>query len=441
MTLPTITMSEYQARRERVLNQIADDAIVIIPAASERVRTGDSTHSFRQHSDFFYLTGFNEPDAVLVLAKNHKQVTYILFNRPRDPAKEIWDGYRAGQDGAIQDLLADESYPFSSFVEKLPQLLEGRKTVYFSIGYCEKFDTLIMQAVKSLQKMVRRGVCAPQSFVDIGPIVHEMRLIKSEQELAIMRQAGAISVEAHKRAMQACQPGKPEYALEAETMYEFYRCGCRHVAYTPIVGGGPNACILHYINNDKVLNDGDLLLIDAGGELYNYASDITTTFPVNGRFNPEQKAIYELVLSAQQQAVAMVKPGLRWNALQEKIAAVLTKGLVDLDILHGNVDELITQEAYKPFYMHLSGHWLGLDTHDVGSYKINGEWRELKANMVLTIEPGLYIAAGSVGVDPKWWNIGVRIEDDVRVTETGCEVLTPGLPRTVADIEAFMARN
>jgi len=438
MHLPTISATEYQARRHHVLNQIAKDAIVIIAAAKELTRTGDSTHSFRQQSDFYYLTGFNEPDAVLVLARVNQQDHFILFNRQRDPAKELWDGKRSGQEGAIKDFGANEAYPVEMFTEKLPQLLENFSEIYFPIGQCERFDAIIIQAMKSLQRMVRRGVNAPQQLRNIAPIVHEMRLIKSEAELAIMRKVGAISVEAHKQAMRVCKPGLYEYEVEAELTYTFSRHGCAHVAYTPIVGGGSNACILHYVSNRERLNAGDLLLVDAGGELYNYASDITTTFPVSGQFSPEQKALYELVLTAQQSAIAIIRPGLRWDEIQQKIVHILTQGLVELGILKGDVETLIADGAYRRFYMHLSGHWLGLDTHDAGIYKSGDTWRTLQPNMVLTVEPGLYVPANSEGVDPKWWNIGIRIEDDICVTVDGYEVLTPGLPRTVADIEAFM---
>ncbi len=437
----TISATEYQSRRRLVLDQIAEDAVVIIPAASERIRTGDSTFSFRQNSDFYYLTGFDEPDAVLVLAKVHQQVRFILFTRPRDPARELWDGKREGLEGAVKHIGADEAYLFSEFKERLPTLLENRRQIYFPIGQCAHFDETLIQAMTGLQRMVRRGIQAPQQLCNIAPIVHEMRLIKSEAEIAMMRQAGAISVEAHKQAMKACKPNMYEYELEAELAYVFAKRGCRHVAYSSIVGGGCNACILHYITNQDKLKDGELVLIDAGGELYNYASDITTTFPVNGRFNSEQKALYELVLSAQQTAVKLIKPGLRWDEIQQTIVRVLTEGLVALGILKGHVDTLIEEGSYRRFYMHLSGHWLGLDTHDVGAYKEGDNWRLLQANMVLTVEPGLYIAAGSEGVDKKWWDIGIRIEDDVRVTSEGYEVLTPGLPRTVADIEAFMAAS
>lgn len=441
MTTFTVSAEEYKARRHQVLNQVAEDAIVIIPAAHELIRTGDSTFAFRQQSDFYYLTGFNEPDAILVLARFNHQDRFILFTRPRDPAKELWDGKREGLEGAVKNIGADEAYLFDEFTTKLPTLLENRCEIYFPIGHCAHFDETIIQAMKSLQRMVRRGVNAPQQLRNVAPIVHEMRLIKSEAELAIMRQAGAISVEAHKRAMKTCQPGMYEYELEAELTYVFTKKGCRYVAYTPIVGGGANACILHYVTNEEQVKDGDLLLIDAGGEFHNYSSDITTTFPVNGKFSPEQKALYELVLSAQQAAIAMIRPGIRWDELQQKIVRILTQGLVDLGILSGHVDTLIEQGIYRRFYMHLSGHWLGLDTHDVGTYKEGDAWRILQPNMVFTVEPGLYIAAGSEGVAPKWWDIGIRIEDNVRVTADGYEVLTSGIPRTVDEIEAFMRRE
>lgn len=437
----TISSQEYQARRHRVLEQVGDDAIVIIPSAHELIRTGDSTHYFRQRSDFYYLTGFDEPEAVLVLMRKDKQDKFILFNRINDKQKEQWEGKRLGQEGAVKVLGATEAYPYETLQEKLPSLLENYREIYFPIGQCEAFDRCIISAMSSLKRMVRRGVKAPEKIYNIETILHEMRLIKSEAELDIMRKAAQISVEAHKQAMKMCKPGLYEYEIEAEVIYTFKRLGCEQVAYTPIVGGGGNTCTIHYITNREKLNDGDMLLIDAGGEFHNYASDITTTFPVNGKFSQEQKAIYELVLKAQQAAVALVRPDLRWDELQKTIVRILTEGLVELGILQGDVTNLIEHGGYRPFYMHLSGHWLGLDTHDVGSYKTEDAWRVLKPNMVLTVEPGLYIQAGSEGVDPKWWDIGVRIEDDVRVTENGSEVLTKGLPRTVAEIEAFMQGN
>lgn len=435
-----ISKEEYAARRQRVIDQIGTDAIAFIPAGSEMVRTGDSTHYFRQNSNFYYLTGFSEPDAVLVLVPGYDEGDFILFNRPRDQLMEIWNGHRAGQEGAQTHFGADKAYAIDDFYEHLPDLLINRTRVYYPIGRDQSIDEVLMDSVNTLRSKVRSGVAVPEEFHNIEPLLHEMRLCKSPAEIATMRKAAEASVAGHKRAMKACRPGMFEYELEAELMYEFYRHGCRGPAYSPIVGGGANSCILHYITNAKRLNDGEIVLIDAGGEYNYYSSDITRTFPINGKFTEAQKQIYELVLKSQLAAIDMLRPGLPFFDIQKQIQRILTQGLIDLGILKGNLESLLEQQAIRRFYMHNSGHWLGLDTHDAGTYKIDGEWRPLQAGFVLTIEPGLYIAAGSQDVDPKWWNIGVRIEDDVLITAQGSEILTTGLPKTVAEIEAFMAQ-
>lgn len=432
-----ISQEEYQARRKKLAQQLPEDGVAIIPAAHELLRNGDTHYRFRQDSDFYYLTGFNEPDALLVITGG-KDSKSILFNRPRNPAEEQWTGKRLGQDGAESRLGMHAAFPVNSIKEKLPELLAGSSAVYYALGRNPSLEKLITRALKTVKSQVRRGVKAPESLCDLEPVLSEMRLFKSEAELDLMRRAASISVDAHKRAMQACKSLEHEYQLEAELIHEFSRHGCRSVAYDPIVGGGENACILHYTDNDQPLRSGDLVLIDAGGEYGNYAADITRTFPVNGKFSPEQKSIYELVLKSQKAGIAAIKPGLPWNGVQQIIVRILTEGLCELGLLRGSVDELVANEAYKPFYMHNSGHWLGLDVHDSGRYKRNNEWRPLEAGMVLTVEPGLYISAGTEGVDKRWWNIGVRIEDDVLVTKTGHEVLTAALPVDVDEIEALM---
>ncbi len=432
-----IEANEYRTRRLNLARQLPEHSVAIIPAANELLRNGDAHYRFRQDSDFYYLTGFNEPDALLVITSGANSQS-ILFNRKRNPAEEQWTGKRLGQDGAVNELGMTAVFSIGTLAQELPRLLNGVATVYFKLGRNPELEQLITQALTTLKSQIRRGVKAPGSFGDLEPILSEMRLFKSEAELELMRRAASISVRAHQRAMQVCRQMEFEYQLEAELIYEFSRHGCRSVAYDPIVGGGENACILHYTENNKPLRQGDLVLIDAGGEYENYAADITRTFPVNGTFTPEQKSIYELVLKAQKAGIAAIKPGLPWNQVQKIIVRILTAGLCDLGLLQGDVDELIESEAYRPFYMHNSGHWLGLDVHDSGQYKINNEWRPLEPGMVLTVEPGLYISADTNGVDKRWWNIGVRIEDDVVVTATGHEVLTAALPVDVDEIEALM---
>ncbi len=362
----------------------------------------------------------------------------ILFNRVRNPAEEQWTGKRLGQEGAIHELGMQAAFPIHSLDEELPKLLADKTAIYYALTRNPALETTITQALQMVKNQVRRGIKAPLSLCDLEPLLGEMRLFKSDAELALMRKAAQISVDAHLCAMRRCKYLQYEYELEAELIYEFSRQGCRNVAYDPIVGGGENACVLHYTDNNQALHAGDLVLIDAGGEYANYAADITRTFPINGQFTPEQRSIYELVLKAQKAGIAAIKPGLPWNGVQQIILQILTEGLCKLGILKGSVDQLIAEEAYKPFYMHNSGHWLGLDVHDSGQYKINGQWRALEPGMVLTVEPGLYISSNMPGVEQRWWGIGVRIEDDVLVTPSGHEVLTAALPVDIDAIEALM---
>lgn len=432
-----INQKEYALRRKQLAAQLPAGSIAIIAAAPEVVRNGDAHYRFRQDSTFYYFTGFNEPDAVLLVTAG-KECRSFLFNRCKNPSQEQWSGKRLGQEGALKQLHMDLAFPIETLDDELPGLLLGNDKVYYSFGKNPHIEQKIMQALIHVKGQVRRGAKAPSSLCDLEPIVGEMRLFKSEQEIELLRRAAAISVVAHKRAMAICRTVKYEYELEAELIYEFARGGCRSVAYDPIIGSGENTCILHYTANDQPLCAGDLVLIDAGGEYENYAADITRTFPVNGVFTKEQRAIYELVLKAQKAAIREIKPGLPWNKMQITIIEVLTRGLCELGILNGEVDELISKEAYKPFYMHNSGHWLGLDVHDAGQYKINNEWRPLEAGMVLTVEPGLYISKDIPGVDKRWWDIGVRIEDDVLVTSNGYDVLTSALPVEISEIEALM---
>jgi Xaa-Pro aminopeptidase len=434
-----ISLKEYQQRRQDLINHMEPNSIAILASANPLLRNGDSEYRFRQSSDLRYLTGFDEARAVLVLIPGREKGECLLFCQEKDPLKELWNGRLLGPDAAILQLGVDDAFPITDIDDILPGLIEGCERVYYAMGKDEQFDHRVMEWVKVVRLKVRSGVHSPGEFMVLDHLLHEMRLIKSKAELDIMRESGQIAVRAHKRAMQVSKPGLFEYQVEAEFMHEFFRSGCRAPAYTSIVAGGANACILHYNENNMVLNNGDLLLIDAGCEYEYYASDITRTFPVNGRFSPEQKAIYELVLKAQLAAIEQVKPGNHWNDPHDTTVKVLTAGLVELGLLQGEVDKLIESGAYRDFYMHRAGHWLGMDVHDCGNYKIDGKWRQLEPGMVLTVEPGLYVAVNNEKVEPRWRGIGVRIEDDVAVTRSGYEVLTSGLPKTVAEIETFMA--
>lgn len=433
-----IKMTEYAKRRKQLMQKIGPNGIVILPAAPALHRNGDTSFPYRQNSDFYYLTGFNEPEAVAIIAPKRKGGEFILFNRVRDREQEIWNGYRAGQEGARKLFGANEAFPISELKSKLPELLEGRTEIHYALGVDKKFDTTLLNAVNKIRGKIRSGLQLPIAFIDITDTIHEMRLIKSPAEIAIMRKAADISVDAHIRAMQSCRPGINEYQLEAELQHEFQSNGARFLAYPSIVGSGANSCILHYNDNDQVIKNGSVVLIDAGCEYQNYASDLTRTFPANGKFTTEQRAIYEIVLAAQLAGIKAVRPGAPFTAIQNAIVKVITKGLLDLGLLKGKLNNLIESQAYFKFYMHKSGHWLGLDVHDVGRYKTDGKWRTLKPGMVLTVEPGIYISSDIPGVPKKWQHIGVRIEDDVLVTPKGCEVLSGGLPKTVEDIETIM---
>lgn len=433
-----ITNQEFARRRKVLMQAMEPDSIAILPAAMEKTRNKDVEFPFRQDSDFWYLSGFPEPDAVIALIPGRAQGEYVLFCRDKDEQAETWTGFRYGPEGAVAAFGADDAFPVDDIDEILPGLIEGRTRVYYDIGRDADFDARIMGWVNRIRAQVRMGAQPPGEFLTLNTLLHDMRLFKSAAEIKVMRKAGEISAAAHVRAMQAVKPGMYEYQLEAEYVHEFMRQGARSPAYPSIVGGGVNACVLHYINNSDKLRDGDLVLVDAAGELENYASDITRTFPVNGRFSAAQQALYEVVLAAQLGAIDQVTVEHDWNAAHEAAVAILTQGLVDLGLLRGDVSELVEVEAYKPFYMHRTGHWLGLDVHDVGDYKIDGHWRQLEAGMVLTVEPGLYVSPRAP-VDEKWRGIGIRIEDDVLVTSGKPDVLTRDVPKTVTDIEQLMA--
>jgi len=434
-----ISSNEFARRRKELMAMIGKDAIAIVPAAPERTRSRDTFYPYRQDSDFHYLCGFPEPEAVLALIPGRAQGQFVLFCRERDRERETWDGYRAGPEGACEQYGADDAFPITDMDEILPGLLEGKAKVYSAIGKDKEFDQHLMEWVNSIRAKARTGAVPPGEFVDLDHLLHENRLFKKPAELKLMRKAAKISAEAHCRAMRASKPGLNEYQLQAEIEHTFAMEGASFPAYTSIVGGGDNACILHYVENNQLLKDGDLVLIDAGCEYQHYAADITRTFPVNGRFSPEQKAIYELVLKAQLAGIEAARAGNHWDAPHQATVAVITAGLVKLGLLKGSVKKLIATGAYSEFYMHRAGHWLGMDVHDVGDYKVDGEWRLLEPGMVMTIEPGIYIAPDHKKVAKKWRGIGVRIEDDVAITRKGTEVLTADVPKTVDEIEALMA--
>jgi Xaa-Pro aminopeptidase len=432
-----ISRKEFSRRRKQLMRMMGSNSIAIIPTAPERTRNRDVEFPFRPDSDFYYLTGFPEPEAVAVLVPGRGHGEYLLFCRERDPQMETWTGRRAGTAGAVDSWDADDAFPISDIDDILPGLLEQCERVFCTMGNDPAFDRRVMDWVNRLRQGGRSGTRTPDEFVSLEHLLHDMRLYKSRSEVRVMRTAAKVACQAHRRAMQACRPGMYEYEIEAEFLHGFRSAGMVP-AYPSIVGGGENGCILHYTTNDALLNDGDLLLIDAGAEYDCYASDVTRTFPVNGRFSKAQKALYDVVLAAQLAAIKKVAPGNHWNAPHAAAVRVLTRGLVKLGILKGKPAELVRQEAYRRFYMHRTGHWLGMDVHDVGDYKVGGAWRVLEPGMTLTVEPGLYIPAGSRGVSRKWWNIGIRIEDDVLVTRDGNEILSAAAPKSVAEIESAM---
>jgi len=435
----TISKQEFARRRKNLMVLMEPNSIAILPAAKEKIRSRDTDYPFRQDNDFFYLTGFNEPDAVLVLLPEREHGEYVLFCRERDKEKEIWNGYRAGPEGACKDFGADDAFPVDDIDDILPGLIEGRERVYYALGKEPDFDRRVMTWVNSIRARVRAGASPPGEFLDLDHFLHDMRLFKSAEEIRLMERAAEISAKAHMRAMKACAPGRFEYELEAEIQYACALEGGRYAAYNSIVGGGKNGCILHYVDNNEKLKSGDLVLIDAGCEYECYASDITRTFPVNGKFSRDQKAIYNLVLKAQEAALEKLVPGNLWNEPHDASVRVIVEGLIELGLLKGKVEKNIEKETYKAFYMHRIGHWLGMDVHDVGDYKVGGEWRVLEAGMVMTVEPGIYIDPDNHKVDARWRGIGVRIEDDVLITRDGHRVVTEKAPKTVADIEKLMA--
>lgn len=436
-----IAQDEYARRRAALLQQLPANSVALVSAGHLKSRNRDAEYAFRQDSDFYYLAGFNEPDALLLLIPGRSEGEFVLFCPPRDPQMEIWTGYRAGPDGCMRDFGADQAFPLDQLEQQMPRLLDGVHRLYYALGSDEALDARVRGWLNQVRAQARQGAQAPEELVLLDNLLHEQRLFKSAAETAVMRRAAEISAEAHCRAMRLCRPGLYEYQLEAEITGYCMQQGARFQAYSPIVGGGANGCILHYIENDAELQDGDLVLIDAGCELDNYASDITRTFPVNGRFSPQQKALYQLVLDTQLACIEAMQPGVPWNRIHDLSVELLTQGLIELGLLQGERDALIEAGAYRRFYMHRIGHWLGMDVHDVGQYKLDGEWRPLEPGMVMTIEPGLYVAPDDDSVAPEWRGIGIRIEDDVLVTKQGPEVLTGGVPKTIDDIEALMAHE
>jgi Xaa-Pro aminopeptidase len=434
-----IDSGPYQRRRAR-LAQAMGSGVAIVPTAPERARNRDAHYPYRFDSYFYYLSGFAEPEAVLVIVAGQSPRN-ILFCRDKNPEREIWDGFRYGPEAAREVFGFDETHSIDRIDDLMPELIADRDTLYCRLGADPAWDARVTGWINRVRERVRNGVSAPGAVKDVHLPLDEMRLVKGPEELALMRRAAAITAGAHCRAMRAAKPGRAEYEIEAELLHEFRRHGAQAPAYTPIVASGARACVLHYVRNDGVLKDGELLLIDAGCELDGYASDLTRTFPVGGKFSGPQREVYDLVLAAQAAAIAEVKPGNRWDAPHRAAVNVLAQGLIDLKLLSGSAAEAVETEAYKKYYMHRTGHWLGLDVHDAGDYKQGGEWRALAPGMVLTVEPGCYIRAGD-GVPDRFAGIGVRIEDDVAVTDAGAEVLTRDAPKAPGDIEAWLrARN
>jgi Xaa-Pro aminopeptidase len=425
----------YASRRAALLQRMGA-GVAFVPTAPERLRNRDSDYLYRYDSYFYYLTGFPEPEAVLALVAGAEPKA-ILFCREKQPERELWDGFRYGPDAAREAFGFDEAHPIAKLDELAPKLLANQPALHYAPGMDPAWDARAMRWLNEVRALARTGVAAPTEIRDLRAPLDAMRLVKDAHELAIMRRAAAISAGAHVRAMRATRPGAMEYEIEAELLHEFRRHGSQFPAYWPIVAGGANACVLHYRDNDRRLEDGTLLLIDAGCELDGYAADITRTFPVGGRYSGPQAAIYELVLAAQAAAIAEVKPGSAWNAPHDAAVKVLAQGFVDLGLCQGSLAEVMEKEDYKRFYMHRTGHWLGLDVHDAGDYKEAGEWQRLRPGMTLTVEPGCYVRPAE-GVPERFWNIGVRIEDDALVTAAGCEILTAGAPKRVDEVEALM---
>lgn len=430
--------STYQNRRRRLLQKM-QHGIAVIPTAPEVVRNGGTHYPYRYDSYFHYLSGFGEPEAVLVLIAGDNSQS-ILFCREKNPEREVWDGFRHGPEAAKEEFGFDAAFPIAQLDEKLIELMGNQPALFHPVGHDPTWDVRLLGLRAQVQEKVRSGISAPNEIHDVRTLLDEMRLIKGEVEVAIMRRAAGISAEAHIHAMCTTRPGMHEYEVEAGLLHEFRKHGAQSPSYPSIVAGGANACVLHYVGNDAQLRDGDLLLIDAACELDGYAADITRTFPVNGRFSAAQKDVYEMVLAAQTAALDACRAGRHWNEPHDAALRVIAQGLIDLKLCSGSVGAVLESESYKRYYMHRTGHWLGMDVHDVGAYKVDSKWRILQPGMTFTVEPGCYIRAAD-DIPQALWNIGVRIEDNVVITEQGCEVLTQAVPKTVAAIEELMRRS
>ena len=428
---------EFSKRRRQLMRMMGKGGISILPSAVAKIRNRDVDYPYRQDSDFYYLTGFTEPESVAVLVPGRAEGEFLMFVRDKDPEREVWDGRRAGLDEAVTEYGADDSFPITDIDDILPGIIESCERVYYSMGARPDFDGRLMNWVNSLRAQGRTGAHTPDEFIALDHLLHDLRLYKSRAEISAMRKAAKIAVAAHKRAMSVCEPGKHEYEIEAEFAFEFRRNGV-YPSYQPIVGSGANACVLHYNDNSDRLEDGDLLLVDAGCEFEYYASDVTRTYPINGRFNDEQRAIYDIVLAAQNAALERVVPGTMWHEPHDAAVRVIARGLKRLGLIKGTLANLIRDGAYRKFFMHRTGHWLGMDVHDVGDYKVSDQWRVLEPGMVLTVEPGIYIGENQSKLAKRWRGIGIRIEDDVLVTRDGHDVLTKDLPREPDQVEALV---
>lgn len=436
-TIPAL--KEHPKRRKKLMDHMGGDSIAVLPAATPKLRNRDVHYPYRPSSDFVYLTGFTEANAALVLAPGSDLGEFLLFCEPRSPKVELWEGPRAGTEGAKRDYGADAAFPMSELDRVLPELLKNKDRLYYDMGEHAAFDVNMTGWMSRLRGGQRDGVRSPSEVISLSYVLHEMRLFKSRHEMLQMRKAAKISAAAINRAMRYCKPGLSEHQLEAEILHEYNRNGARTPAYPSIVGSGPNSCILHYTENCAPLQDKHLVLIDAGAELNYYASDITRTFPANGAFSAEQRAVYEVVLAAQKAAIAEAKVGNHWNDPHQAACMTITEGLVELGILKGDPDTLCQRQAYKPYYMHRTGHWIGMDVHDVGEYQVDNTWRALEPGMVMTVEPGLYLRPECPGLAARWHNIGIRIEDDVAVTRNGPEILSIDAAKEIGDIERLMA--
>ena len=433
-----VPASEFKRRRARLMSMMEPGSVAILPSATNLIRNRDTEYPFRQDSDFHYLTGFNEPEAVLFLVPGRAAGETLLFCRERDGMREQWTGERLGPERATQTLGVDDAFPITDLDDIGPGLIEGRHRVYYGLGAHPDFDRRVLAWLGGLRALVKNGAVPPGELAEVGLLLHELRLLKSTAELKVMRAAAAITAAAHDRVMRVCKPGLTEARLEAELLYGFALGGARHPAYECIVGAGENACVMHYVGNRGPLNDGDLVLIDAGCEYQHYASDVTRTYPINGRYSGEQRALYEVVLRAQLAAIETARVGQHFNAPHEACVRVIVDGLLELGILTGDAKEIIETESHRRFTVHKSSHWLGLDVHDVGEYRIGPQWRELQPGMVLTIEPGCYIPSSMTDVPARFRGMGIRIEDDVRVTASEPDVLTAAIPKRVEDIERVM---